>query len=118
MRNQEYKNELDTEQLDIFKECDLDKDCLLNEQEYREYIKGYNIKMTARHGEYPEMEEEEIAQWYQVKNTMTKNVEGVSFDDLMGWQNIQNTILQEMLSEPRPTLGYWKIRGLASAIRY
>jgi len=48
--------------------------------------------MTERHGGYPELTDEEIDKWYEVKNSMTGGTQGVSFDDLMGWNNIANGI--------------------------
>ena len=63
---------------DFFEEADKDKDGLLNEEEYRALTLRLHTDGVERYGADLLLDEEETKKWYDITNSITTGIEGVS----------------------------------------
>ena len=84
---------------DFFREADKDKDGLLNEEEYRALTLRLHTDGVERYGADLLLDEEETKKWYDITNSITTGIEGVSIQDYDKFKFIGRVAMAEASNE-------------------
>ena len=91
------KKEDQQQMYDVFELADANKDCLLNADEFADYMKKWAAHEAKLYGDSANFSDGELKFRYDdFYNKFTPGVEGVSFDDLCGILDVFERMQEEM----------------------